>query len=208
MTPQLPPTIENIMELLSVAQKYQMTLALTHIRDHWHISRQNPPLIRKATAFHAYSVPSAQKYGLRQDPEALLAAQLTFSLTIEGLEGGAKLDIMPSAFLYELWCYHTRVRQFLEDDLVVFQTTATAARINFRCRELDNCDVPVWLGVYIQGIARSPALFDLSELHMALARHILPADPRSGGYCHSCASIERKQKNRSLLDGFETRRPE
>src|SRR6266404_4555728 len=50
MTPQLPPTIENIMELLSVAQKYQMALALAHIRDH--ISRQNPPLIRKTTAFH------------------------------------------------------------------------------------------------------------------------------------------------------------
>jgi hypothetical protein len=195
MTPSLPPTIEKIIELLSVAQKYRMDLASAHIRDH--VSRQNPPLIRKSTAFHAYSL--AQKYGLRQ--EALLAAQLTlnFPLTIESLESTAKLDIMPSPFLYELWCYHARVQRFLEDDLTAFITTGTAARINVRCRNLDNCDVPVWLGNYIDSIARCPALFDLSEFHMTLMRHITPGDPRSSGYCQSCASIESK-----TIDGFWT----
>ncbi|KAH8985646.1 hypothetical protein EDB86DRAFT_2833061 [Lactarius hatsudake] len=188
MTPSLPPTIEKIFELLSVAQKYEMVLVLAHIRDH--ISRQNPPLIRKSTAFHAYSL--AQKYGLRQ--EALLGAQLTLNLplTIESLESTAKLDIMPSPFLYELWRYHARVQQFLEDDLVAFITSGTAARINVRCRELDNWDVPVWLGDYIDSIARSPALFDLSEFHMTLTRHIMPSDPRVSDYCQSCASIESK----------------
>ncbi|KAI9436798.1 hypothetical protein BJY52DRAFT_1421822 [Lactarius psammicola] len=195
MTPRLPPTIEKIIELLSVAQKYEMGLVLAHIRDH--ISRQNPPLIRKSTAFHAYSL--AQKYGLRQ--EALLAAQLTlnFPLTIESLESTAKLDIIPSPYLYELWCYHARVQQFLEDDLAAFITSGTAARINVRCRDLDNCNVPVWLGDYVDSIARSPALFDLSEFHMTLMRHIMPTDPRSSEYCQSCASIESK-----MIDAFWT----
>src|SRR6266702_4565601 len=195
MTPSLPPTIENIIELLSVAQKYEMGLVLSHIREH--ISRQNPPLIRKSTAFHTYSL--AQKYGLRQ--EALLAAQLTlnFPLTIEGLEGTAKLDIMPSPFLYELWRYHARVQQFLEDDLAAFITSGTAARINVRCKELDNCDVPVWLGDYVDSIARSPALFDLSEFHMTLTRHIMPTDHRSSDHCQSCASMESK-----TIDAFWT----
>ena len=195
MTPTLPPTIEKIIELLSVAQKYQMDLALAHIRDH--VSRQNPPLIRKSTAFHAYSL--AQKYGLRQ--EALLAAQLTlnFPLTIESLESTGKLDIMPSPFLYELWCYHARVQGYLEDDLKDFITTGTAARINLRCRNLDSCDVPIWLGNYISSIARSPGVFDLSEFHMTLTRHIIPADPRSSGYCQSCVSMESK-----TIDAFWT----
>ena len=188
LTPSLPPTIEKIMELLSVAQKYEMGLASAHIRGH--ISRQNPPLIRKSTAFHAYSL--AQQYGLRQ--EALQAAQLTlnFPLSIESLESTAKLSIMPSPFLYELWRYHARVQQFLEDDLAAFITTGTAGRINIRCRNLDNCDVPIWLGDYVDSLASSPALFDLSEFHMTMMRHIMPADPRSSGYCQSCATIDSK----------------
>ncbi|KAF8258572.1 hypothetical protein EI94DRAFT_1754283 [Lactarius quietus] len=194
MTPNLPPTIEKIIELLSVAQKYEMGLALAHIRDH--ISRQNPPLIRKSTAFHAYSL--SQQYGLRQ--EALQAAQLTlnFPLSIESLESTAKLGIMPSPFLYELWCYHARVQRFLGDDLAAFRTIGTA-RINIRCRNLDNYDVPVWLGTYVQAIATSPALFDLSEFHMTLMRHIVPEDLRSSGYCQSCATIESK-----TIDAFWT----
>jgi hypothetical protein len=195
MTPSLPPTIEKIMELLSVAQKYEMGLASAHIRDH--ISRQNPSLIRKSTAFHAYSL--AQQYGLRQ--EALQAAQLTlnFPLSIESLESTAKLSIMPSPFLYELWCYHARVQQFLEDDLATFITTGTAGRINVRCGNLDNCDVPIWLGDYVDSLASSPALFDLSEFHMTMMRHIMPADPRSSGFCQSCATIDSK-----TIDAFWT----
>ena len=55
---------------------------------------------------------------------------LNFSPTVEGLEGTAKLDAMPNPFLYELWRYHARVQQFLEDDLTVFIMSRTAARIN------------------------------------------------------------------------------
>jgi hypothetical protein len=195
MSPNLPPTIEKIIELLSVAQKYRMDLVLAHIRDH--ISRQNPPLIRKSTAFHAYSL--AQQYGLRQ--EALQAAQLTlnFPLSIESLESTEKLGIMPSPFLYELWCYHMRVKQFLEDDLAAFLTTGTAARINVRCNDLGNGDVPVWLGIYVDSLARSPDLFDLSEFHMTLMRHVMHAGPWVSGYCQSCASIESK-----TIDAFWT----
>src|ERR1700760_2370887 len=40
VTPLVPSTPEGVMELLSVAQKYQMGIALTHIRGS--IARQNP----------------------------------------------------------------------------------------------------------------------------------------------------------------------
>ncbi|KAI9441997.1 hypothetical protein BJY52DRAFT_473217 [Lactarius psammicola] len=89
VTPVLPSTTQKIMELLSVAQKYQMDLVLTHIR--YAISRRAPPFIRPETAFHDYFL--AQKHELHQ--EALQAARVTLrlSLTIEDLED--KLEFMP-----------------------------------------------------------------------------------------------------------------
>ena len=46
--PVLPPTIEQILELLSVADKYEMTTALIRIRDS--ASRRDPPLICRENA--------------------------------------------------------------------------------------------------------------------------------------------------------------
>ena len=43
VAPLLPSTTENTMELLSVAQKYQMVSILAHIRGT--VARQNPPPI-------------------------------------------------------------------------------------------------------------------------------------------------------------------
>jgi hypothetical protein len=80
--PVLPPTIKQILELLSVAQLYKMDVVLTHIRNH--IAQREPPLIRKETALFIYSF--SLKHGLR--PEALQAAGCTLSfasLTIEDL---------------------------------------------------------------------------------------------------------------------------
>jgi hypothetical protein len=67
-------TVEQTMELLSVAQEYEMGVVLTHIRNH--IALQTPSFIREETAFLVYSL--AQKYGLRT--EALQAAKSTLRL--------------------------------------------------------------------------------------------------------------------------------
>ncbi|KAH8982481.1 hypothetical protein EDB83DRAFT_2210011, partial [Lactarius deliciosus] len=85
-----------------VAQKYEMNSVLTHIRGS--LALQDPPFIRPENAFLAYSV--AQRYGLRK--EATQAARLTlkFTLTIERPE----LEVVPGAYLYELWNYHKTVR--------------------------------------------------------------------------------------------------
>ncbi|KAF8502680.1 hypothetical protein F5888DRAFT_1112402 [Russula emetica] len=58
--PVLPSTVEQVMELLSVAQMYRMDVLLTHIRNH--IAQQEPPFIREETAFLIYSL--SQKHGL------------------------------------------------------------------------------------------------------------------------------------------------
>ncbi|KAF8258569.1 hypothetical protein EI94DRAFT_1533354, partial [Lactarius quietus] len=102
VSPALPPTTEQIMELLSVAQKYEMESVLTHIRDH--MARQDPPFIYPENALYVYSL--AQKYRLRD--EALQAARMTLNntMTIEVLDD--KLDAMPGSFLHELWKYHQR----------------------------------------------------------------------------------------------------
>ena len=98
--PILPSTVEQVIELLSVAQTYKMDVVLTHIRNH--ISQQEPPFIREETAFLIYSL--SQKHALRT--EALQAARCTLSfssLTIQDLAEENKLDMMPGSFLFELW---------------------------------------------------------------------------------------------------------
>jgi hypothetical protein len=105
--PAIPPTHGETMELLSVAQKYQMETVLVHIRAI--IARQNPLPTHLEPALHIYAL--AQKYGLR--PEALQSARIIMkhSMTIEDLKD--KLDIMPGASLYELRKYYERVRTIL-----------------------------------------------------------------------------------------------
>jgi hypothetical protein len=60
VTPLLPSTPEAIMELLSVAQKYQMDSVLTHIRDR--IARQNSLPTDLEPALRIYAL--AQEYEL------------------------------------------------------------------------------------------------------------------------------------------------
>jgi hypothetical protein len=135
--PLVPSTPEEIMELLSVAQKYQMEFALTHIRGS--IARQNSLPTRLEPALHTYSL--AQQYGLR--PEALQTARtiLKFPMTIEVFDD--KLYIMPGASLHELWKYRESVRAILASDLTEFRASgARGTIIGLRCRELSSSQTP------------------------------------------------------------------
>jgi len=82
MVPVLPPTIEQTMLLLSVAQKYQMNSTLCHLRAI--VASQDPPFIRPETAFRAYSL--AQMHGLRQEARQAARTALTFPFNLEDLE--------------------------------------------------------------------------------------------------------------------------
>jgi hypothetical protein len=166
VTPLLPSTPEEIMELLSVAQKYQMPMALSHIRGS--IARQNSLPTRLGPALHIYAL--AQKYGLL--PEALQIARTIFNypMTIEAFE--SKLDILPGAPLYELWKYHNEVQAILASDLTEFRTSCARGTITgLRCTELSSSQIPMWLDQYITSIGNTLNLFDYAELSMALASH-------------------------------------
>jgi len=190
-TPRVPSTLEEIMELLSVAQKYQMEAALSHIRAS--IAQQNLLPTRLEPALHLYAL--AQKYGLR--PEALQAAQsiLKYPMTIESFYN--KLDIMPGAFIYELWKYRERVRAILASDLTEFRTSRACGTITgLRCTELSSSQIPRWLDHYIESIGKAPNLFDTAELNIALARHT--RDKANEQSCE-CASIP----NQTIHDFWE-----
>ena len=73
--PILPPIVEQIMELLSIAQMYKMDVVLAHIRIH--IAQQEPPLIQEENAFVVLSLD--QEHGLRA--ETLQAARCTLSFS-------------------------------------------------------------------------------------------------------------------------------
>ncbi|KAI9450611.1 hypothetical protein BJY52DRAFT_1191703 [Lactarius psammicola] len=159
-----PSTLEEKMELLSVAQKYEMRSVLTHIRNS--LALQDPPFVSPENAFLAYSL--AQRYGLRK--EATQAARLTlkFVLTIENLED--KLATMPGAYLHELWKYHQRVLAWLRSDLP--SSGAGATLQGFNCSQHStNTSNPYWIELYIRSIIEHPSRFDPIEFQMALARH-------------------------------------
>jgi hypothetical protein len=180
VTPILPSTLEERMELLSVAQKYEMSSVLSHIRGS--LSRQDPPFINPENAFLAYSL--AQEYGLRE--EATRAARLTLKVTlaIETLED--KLATMPGAYLYELWKYHQRVQAELRSDLP--PSGAGSALKGFKCSQYaSTTGDPYWIELYIWSIIEKTSRFDPIELQMALARHT--AGTGGSTQCASCINI-------------------
>jgi hypothetical protein len=172
------------MELLSVAQEYQMTSVLAHIRGS--IARQNSPATgnqRDNNALCMYAL--AQQYGLR--PEALQAARtiLKYPMGIEDL--GDKLDIMPGASLYELWKYYEEVRAVLSSDLAEFRTTGARGTLTgLQCEEFSSSHIPGWLDDYIGSIGDAPNVFDHIEFNTALARHL---GDKAGSRACSCDSI-------------------
>jgi hypothetical protein len=168
VTPLVPSTTEEAMELLSIAQKYQMVPVLAYIR--YHIAQQHPPSTQRDDVFHSYSL--AQKYGLHQ--EALRAAQtilMKYPMDIWDLED--KLDVMPGASLYELWNYYGKARDILAEDLAVFGMSSAGDTLRgLRCVKDEFSQIPGWIEDYIESIGQAPSLFDLVEFNIALTRHI------------------------------------
>ena len=165
VTPTLPSTVEKIMELLAVAQKYEMNSVMSHIRGA--IALQDPPFLRLETAFHVYFL--AQQYGLHR--EAVQAARVTlrFPMIIEDLEDKLDFPGMTGAYLHELWKYHEQVRNELKSALLEFRNTGLPDYGNGLM-----CIVPYhvissqqWLHDYINSIAQTPHLFDLTEFENA-----------------------------------------
>ena len=172
------------MELLAVAQKYEMSSVMSHIRGA--ISRQDPPFLRSETAFHIYFL--AQQYGLHH--EAVQAARFTLRLPmiIEGL--GDKLDFpgMTGTFLHELWKYHEKVRNELKSALLEFRNTGLPDDVKgLTCRRPSyGSSHPQWLYDYINFIAETPHLFDLTEFEDVRARHV---QSLGSSYSCSCATM-------------------
>jgi len=187
--PILPPTLEETMELLSVAQKYELNHALVHIRGS--IALKDAPLVNKDNALHVYSL--AQKYGLRR--EMVQAARITLKspLTIEDLQG--KLDLMPMDHLYELWKYHQRVQANLAGNISGFR--GSGAYTTLKCRDGPfSFRTQTWIDDFLVSMVSNPSLFDLPEFQSALARHVCSNVVDSDGGipirkrgCSSCAYL-------------------
>jgi len=168
-TPLIPSTTEEAMELLSVAQKYQMAPVLSYIR--YRIAQQNPPSIQRDDALHRYSL--TQKYGLRE--EAFQAAQTIFKYPMDFADLEDKLNMMHGPPLYELWNFYQNARAILASDLAELRTSSSSvsgALGGFRCLAFESSQIPPWFNDYIKSIGDAPHLFDLVELNMALARHL------------------------------------
>lgn len=169
----LPPTIEQILELLSVAQKYEMTTTLARIRDC--ASRRDPSFISAKTALHVYSL--AWKFGLLE--ETLLAAEeaLKIPMTIDKFED--KLERIPIPALCQLWKYRQRVLEDLNTNFYMGLSSSGAYQtlVNIDCVEKNiSSNTPLWLDHYLNSILKDPAHVDLTTFHLALASHVSSTD--------------------------------
>ncbi|KAI9450610.1 hypothetical protein BJY52DRAFT_1191702 [Lactarius psammicola] len=160
----LPSSLDERMELLSVAQKYEMNSVIDHIRGS--LSQQDPPFIHRENAFLAYSL--AQKYGLRR--EAIQAARFTLkttlTLTNEKVRAQLKLDLPSSG--------------------------AGALLDTFDCSSQYDTDSPHWVHSYIVLITENPSFFDPIEFQMALMQHTTPKVNNIGiavAGCSFCTQI-------------------
>ncbi|KAH8985632.1 hypothetical protein EDB86DRAFT_3246377 [Lactarius hatsudake] len=186
----LPPTIEQILELLSVAEKYGMTAALNRIRDC--ASRRDPPFICPENALNVYCL--ASSYGLLK--ETLEAAEVTLKspMTIQDLED--KLDTMPSVTLYKLWKYRQRVLGNLDVNIMDSEAYRILYDAALDCVELtdyavisgEQHEIPQWLDLYLDSVIGDTARADLTTFHLALSSHVSP----TGSSCKHCTSIPRK----------------
>jgi hypothetical protein len=193
VTPALPSTTEKIMELLAVAQKYEMNSVVSHIRGA--IARQSPQFLRPETAFNVYFL--AQQYGLHH--EAVQAARVTLRLpmTLEGL--GDKLDFpgMTGVCLHELWKYHEQVRNELKSALLHFRQTGLPNDVNsLICTSsyYGRTSFPPWLYDYINSVAGAPHLFDLTKFEEVRERHVQNHKPNSSYAPCSCATMPNQVK--------------
>jgi hypothetical protein len=179
----LPPSVEETLELLSVAQKYEMNHVLAHIRGS--VSLQDPPLIGRGNAMHVYSL--AQKYGLRQ--EVVQAARLTVrtTLTVENLKD--KLDVMPGDHLHELWKYHRRLQGKLMSNVKEFRLSSAYRALDSLNCVLGSSKIPKWIDDYICFMASIPSSFNPFEFQSALARHVTGRDHFQGRQCVNCSCL-------------------
>ena len=137
VTPLVPSTTEEAMELLSVAQKYQMDSLLIHIRAI--IAQHHPLPTRLKPALRIYSL--AQKYGLR--PEVLQSARIIGNYPMTPEDYVNKFDIVACAPLYELWKYHEKSRAILAEDLTAFTVYgARGIMTGLDCRESSSHHIP------------------------------------------------------------------
>jgi hypothetical protein len=168
----LPSTSEKVMELLAVAQKYQMDSVLSHIRGI--ISQMDPPFICPDTALHIYFL--AREHELHQ--EAVQAARVTLRLSIVIEELGDKLEFpgLTGTYLHDLWRYHEQVRRDLKSAILEFRNSGLPDDVKrLRCDNfvLDNSP-PQWFDRFIESLTNSAPsrLFDPIEFDDEWARHI------------------------------------
>ena len=171
VVPTLPSTLEKIMELLAVAQKYQMDSVLSHIRGI--IARKDPPFIRPETAFRIYFL--ARQHELHE--EAVQSARVTLRLPMVIEDLGDKLEIsdMTGTYLHDLWKYHERIRADLKSGLPVFQRSGLPDGVNtLRCSRNQYGTFPSlpWLDKYLKSMADAPHLFDIFSFENTWACHV------------------------------------
>ena len=189
VTPLFPPTTEKIMELLAVAEKYEMNSVVSHIRGA--ICPQDPPFLCSETALHVYFL--AQQHGLHHEAVQAARVSLRLPMTIEGLEDKLDFPGMTGAYLYELWRYHGKVRNALKSAVTKFRKVDLPDGVQvLRCKRPYEAISLRWLHEYVNSLAESFPVNIFDQFENARARHVQDYSS-SLGAC-SCATMPNQVK--------------
>ena len=193
--PVLPSTSEKIIELLGVAQKYQMKAVLSHVRGI--IARMDPPFIRLETAHGIYFL--AQMYELHEETVQSARVTLRSPMFIRDLRDKLVFSGQTGVYLHELWKYHQRVRRDLKSGVLEFRKSGLPDGVkHMRCQISEifnfNESPPRWLDKYIESIADEPHLFDPVAFENVWARHIKETTATCSKTC-SCMDISSALKH-------------
>ncbi|KAI0264111.1 hypothetical protein BC834DRAFT_270692 [Gloeopeniophorella convolvens] len=193
----LPPEVDQVMELISVAQKYKMDSVVARIRDR--TSSKWAKLIPEESALRAFDL--ARRYGLQEEATTAARRTLGLSITMQSLED--KLDGMSGTTLYELWKYHQEVKRILKANIAEFILSEKFNEFVATIRQGKACcayyskqtpSVPQWLEDYLNFVTSFPGYsLDPTKFHTALRRHISislsSGKARSFVRCTACANI-------------------
>ena len=202
--PVLPSTSEKIIELLGVAQKYQMKAVLSHVRGI--IARMDPPFIRLETAHGIYFL--AQMYELHEETVQSARVTLRLPMFIRDLRDKLVFSGQTGVYLHELWKYHQRVRRDLKSGVLEFRNSGLPDGVkHMRCQISEifnfNESPPRWLDKYIESIADEPHLFDPVEFENDWTCHINEAAATTSKPSCSCVDLP-SELRRGLWEALST----
>ncbi|KAI0061892.1 hypothetical protein BV25DRAFT_1826182 [Artomyces pyxidatus] len=156
----IPDTLEDLIPILAIAQKYEMHSVLTFLRRMARFDGTGQMAMQNS--FRAYCL--AWQHGLKVEAIAAARATLENPMTIEGL--GADLYLATGPCLYELLKCRTKVKEAFQRGIREFRQSSK--QLPSTCKTLTPAGIPRWFDEFLES---SKDTLDMSPFLAAFQKH-------------------------------------